>query len=206
MNPANPSRMRQKLRLALRLSRRDRGVNLNAVVMEVVGNLRLTRACMRQPRSISAAGEVDQPARSTCTECCSAPGPGAMPNPSFPHRQVGPEPPRLRSCSQAPHLLDLSAVDKGGDGGGHAVVGAAPGHEVQLAGLACRPALHEVLHQRGGGRGGERPGEELRLGDRIRPRPSQVPPSACPPARRQPQPGSPTGCSYLHQRPPSRRS
>jgi hypothetical protein len=47
-------------------------------------------------------------------------------------------------------VLELEAriaVDKGGGGGGHAVVGAAPGHEVQLAGLACRPTLHEVIHQ-----------------------------------------------------------
>ena len=51
---------------------------------------------------------------------------------------------------------------------GHAVVGAAPGHEVQLAELACRPTVHEVLHQCGDGRGGARPGEELRLGNQVR--------------------------------------
>jgi hypothetical protein len=43
-----------------------------------------------------------------------------------------------------------------------------PRHEVQLAGLAWGSTLQEVLHQCDAGFGGQRPAEELRLGDEIR--------------------------------------
>ena len=54
MNPAERSRMRLKLRLALRLGWRDRGVNLNAVVMEAVGKEHWDRSY--DPREAMVAG------------------------------------------------------------------------------------------------------------------------------------------------------
>jgi hypothetical protein len=46
---------------------------------------------------------------------------------------------------------------------GHAVVGTEPGIKFS----SRTPAKYEVLNQRGGGRGRQRPGEELRLGNQI---------------------------------------
>ena len=54
MNPAERSRMRLKLRLALRLGWRDRGVNLNAVVMEAVGKEHWDRS--HDPREAMVGG------------------------------------------------------------------------------------------------------------------------------------------------------
>ena len=54
MNPAERSRMRLKLRLALRLGWRDRGVNLDAVVMEAVGKEHWDRSY--DPREAMVAG------------------------------------------------------------------------------------------------------------------------------------------------------
>jgi hypothetical protein len=54
MNPAEPSRMRLKLRLALRLGWRDRGVNLNAVVVEAVGKEHWDRS--HDPREAMVGG------------------------------------------------------------------------------------------------------------------------------------------------------
>src|SRR6266487_2860480 len=75
-------------------------------------------------------------------------------------------PPGVDHC-RVLELEELIAMDEGGGIGPHAVVGAAPWHEVQLAGLAGGPARQEVLHQRGGGLGGQRPLEVLRLGKQI---------------------------------------
>ena len=54
MNPAERSRMRLKLRLALRLGWRDRGVNLNAVVVEAVGKEHWDRS--HDPREAMVGG------------------------------------------------------------------------------------------------------------------------------------------------------
>ena len=54
----------------------------------------------------------------------------------------------------------LVAVDESRLLGAPPVVGAAPGHEVQLAGLACGPALHEGLQQRRDGLAGQWASEE----------------------------------------------
>jgi hypothetical protein len=61
-------------------------------------------------------------------------------------------------------LEELVAVDEGGGVGGAAVVGAAPGHEVQLAGLPGGPSCQEGVQERFDGLGREGAGEELRLG------------------------------------------
>src|SRR4029453_8921903 len=66
---------------------------------------------------------------------------------------------RLRGGLGVDHdrVLELEqriAMDKGAGIGWHAVVGAPPGAEVQLAELACRSALDEGLPQCGGGLGG----------------------------------------------------
>jgi hypothetical protein len=58
-------------------------------------------------------------------------------------------------------LEELVAVDEGGGVGRPAVVGAAPGHEVQLAGLPGGPSFHEGLQQRADRLGQEGAGEEL---------------------------------------------
>jgi hypothetical protein len=60
-------------------------------------------------------------------------------------------------------LEKLVAVDEGGGVGRRAVVGTAPGHEVQLAGRPGPPSLSEGLQQPADRLGREGAGEELRL-------------------------------------------
>jgi hypothetical protein len=71
------------------------------------------------------------------------------------------------STTTACLLEELVAVDEGAGVGRPAVVGTAPRHEVQLAGLPGSPSFHKGLQQRSDGRYRERAGEELRLGVRA---------------------------------------
>jgi len=56
---------------------------------------------------------------------------------------------------------ELVAVGEGGGLNRHAVVSAAPRREVQLARLACRASLGQVLHERRYGFCGQRPPKEV---------------------------------------------
>ena len=59
-------------------------------------------------------------------------------------------------------------MDEGRGVGRHAVVRAAPGHEVQFTGFARHPILNEVLDERGDGVVRQQPAEELRFGHETR--------------------------------------